>query len=201
MRHFRGAASAAPLSIGYLGEPDREIRALERSRDLMINARKERHRAIKVTDPDLDRTGVEIEGAFLVDLPLGIRSRKDFDANRRSAWKRRRSVRNEPALLSVREQYDIGDSHLAVARKDGLLNCGELVGVKVVEEIGNNASSLAMIKARRWRHNELAARVDLEAFGPIGEFGISADLEPPFRGRSVDRDGHISNLRQKWKKT
>ena len=101
----------------------------------------------------------------------------------------------------MREQDDIGDSHLAVAGKNGLLNCGELAGVKVVEEIGNNASSLAMIKARRWRHNELAARVDLEAFRPIGESGISADLEPPFRGRSVDRDGHISNLRQKWKKT
>jgi hypothetical protein len=166
----------------------------------MINARKERHRAIKVTDPDLGRAGIEIEGAFLVDLPLGVRSGKDFNANWRSAWKRGRCVRDEPAFLSVREQDDIGDSHLAVARKDGLLNCGELAGVKVVEKIGNNASSLAMIKARRWRHNELAARVDLKTLGPIGKRGISADFEPPFRGRSVDRDGHISKIRQKWKK-
>jgi hypothetical protein len=32
-----------------------------------------------------------------------------------------------------------------------LLDCGELVSVKVVEEIGNNASSLAMVEAGRWR--------------------------------------------------
>jgi hypothetical protein len=95
-----------------------------------------------------------------------------------------------PAFLSVREQDDIGDSHLAVASKDSLLDRGEFAGVEVVEEIGNSASSLPMVIARGWRHDELAARVDLEAFGTIGEGGISADFEPPFGGRIVGQASH-----------
>jgi hypothetical protein len=59
----------------------------------------------------------------------------------------------------------------------------------VVKEIGS-ASSLAMIEARRWRHDELAGSVDLEAFGPIGEGGIGADFEPPFGGRIVGQASH-----------
>ena len=69
--------------------------------------------------------------------------------------------------------------------KNGLLDRGELAGVNVIQEVGDNASSLAMIKARRGRHDELASGVDLEAFGPIGEGGIGADLEPASSGRGV----------------
>jgi hypothetical protein len=166
----------------------------------MINARKKTHRTVEITDPNFGGAGVEVEGTFFVYLGWGIRSGKDLDANGRSGGKRGRWISDQPTFLSSGEQDDIGDPDLAVASKDSLLDCGEFAGVKVVEEIGNNASSLAMVEARRWRHNELASGVDLEAFGPICEDGITADLEPPFRGRSVDRDGHIWNIRQKCKK-
>ena len=178
----------------------REGRAERRSRNLMINARKERHRAIKVTDPDLSGAGDEIEGALFVDLGWGVRSRKDLYADRRGSGKRVRWISDQPTFLSVREQNDIGDPDLAVASKDGLLDRGEFAGIQVIEEIGNNASSLAMVEARGWRHDELAARVDLEAFGTICEGGITADFEPPFRSRIVDGDRHVGNIRQKWKK-
>jgi hypothetical protein len=166
----------------------------------MINARKERHRTVEIADPDLGRAGVEIESAFFVDLGRSIRSGKDLDAHMRSSGKRRRCISVKPAFLSVGEQDDIGDSDLAVASKDSLLDRGEFAGVKVVEQISNSTSSLAMVEARGWRHDELAGSVDLEAFGPIGKGGIGADLEPPFGGRSVDRDRHIGKIRQKWKK-
>jgi hypothetical protein len=151
----------------------------------MINARKKRHGAIEVADPNLGGAGVEVEGALFVDLGLGIRSGKDLYANRRSTGKRGRWISDQPTFLSDGEQDDIGDSHLAVASKDSLLDCGKFAGVEVVEEIGNSASSLAMVEARGWRHDELAGSVDLEAFGTIGESGIAANLEPPFGGRSV----------------
>src|SRR5215472_287734 len=58
--------------------------------------------------------------------------------------------------------------------QDSLLDCGEFAAVKLIEEIGNSASSLPMVKARGWRHDELASSVDLEAFRTIGEGGIAA---------------------------
>jgi len=166
----------------------------------MINARKKQHRAIEVTDPDLCCAGLEIESPFFLDLGGGIRSGKDLYADRRGSWKRGRWISEQPAFLSVGKQDDIGNPDLAVASKDSLLDSGEFAGVKLVKEIGNSASSLPMVEARRWRHDELASGVDLEAFRPIGEGGIGADLEPAFSGRSVDRDGHFGKIRQKWKK-
>ena len=166
----------------------------------MIGTNIKGHRAIEVAGPDLGGAGVEIESAFFVDLGRGIRSGKDLYANRRGSGKRGRWVSDQPTFLSDGEQDDIGDSLRGVASKDSLLDCGEFAGVNLVEEIGNSASSLPMIKARRWRHDELASGVDLEALGPIGEGGIAANLEPPFGGRSLDRDRHTGKIRQKWKK-
>ena len=166
----------------------------------MIGTNKKGHRAIEVAGPDLGGAGVEIESALFVDLGRGIRSGKDLYTNRRSTGKRGRWINDQPTFLSNGKQDDIGDSHLAIASKDSLLDCGEFAGVKLIEEIGNSASSLAMVKARGWRHDELAGSVDLEAFGTIGEGGIAANLEPPFGGRSLDRDRHAGKIRQKWKK-
>src|SRR5262245_6438221 len=105
----------------------------------MINARKERHGAFEVTDPNFGGAGVEIEGAFFVYLGWGIRSGKDLYANRRGSGKRGRWISDQPRFLGDGEQDDIGDSHLAVAGKDSLLDCGEFAGIQVVKEIGNSA--------------------------------------------------------------
>jgi hypothetical protein len=166
----------------------------------MIATNKERHRTVEVADPNLVRAGAEVEGAFFVDLCWGIRSGKDLDANRRSTGEGGGWISNQPAFLSLGEQDDIGDSDLAVASKDSLLDSCKFAGVKLVEEIGNSASSLPMFEARGWRHDELAGGVDLEAFGPIGEGGICADLEPAFCGRSVDCDRHGRKIHQKMAK-
>jgi hypothetical protein len=157
----------------------------------MMNARKERHGAIEITDPNLGGAGIEVQGAFFVDLSLGVGSGKDLHANRRGSGKRGRWIKNKPTFLSEGEQDNIGDSHLAVASKDSLLDRAEFAGIQVVEEIGNSASSLAMVEARRWRHDEFAGGVDLETFGTIGEGGIAADLEPPSGGRTVGHDRRI----------
>ena len=57
-----------------------------------------------------------------------------------------------------------------------------------------------MVEARRWRHDELAGSVDLEAFGTIAKGGIAANLEPPFGGRSLDRDRHTGKIRPEMEK-
>jgi hypothetical protein len=156
----------------------------------MTRASKKRQGAVEVADPNLGRSGIKVESVFFVYLDRAIRSGKDLDADRRSSGKRGRWVSNEPAFLSGGEQDDIGDSDLAIASKDRLLDCGQLSGVKLVEEIGNGAGSLAMIEARRWRHNELPGRVDLKAFRPICKSGIAANFKPPPGGRSIDQRGH-----------
>jgi hypothetical protein len=52
-----------------------------RNRKGTINARKERHRSVEVTNPNLGRSGVQIKGTFFVDLGLGIGRRKDLNAD------------------------------------------------------------------------------------------------------------------------
>jgi hypothetical protein len=151
----------------------------------MTNARKKRHRAVEITDPDFGGAGVEVEGAFVVDFGSRVRRREEINANRRSGGKRRCRISDQPAFLSVCKQDDIGNSHLPVASKDRLLDCGEFAGVKLVEEIGNSASSLAVVEARGWGHDELAARVDLDTFEAIGEGGINTNFQPAFGGGSV----------------
>ena len=151
----------------------------------MINARKEGHGPVEVAEPDLCGARVEIESAFFGDFSSGVGRGENLDANRSRGGKRGRCIGDEPGFLSISEQDDIGDSDLAVASKHRLLNCGELAGVKAVQEIGNSASSLAMVEARGWRHDELAVGVDLESFRPIGESGIAADFLPAFSSRCV----------------
>ena len=151
----------------------------------MTDARKKRYGSVEVADPNLVRAGVEIEGAFFVDLCRRIRPGKDLNAHRRSNGKRRRWIIDQPAFLSLGEQDDVGDSDLAVAGKDSLLDSCEFARLELVEEIGDSASSLATVEARGWGHDDLATRVGLEAFGPIGEGGICADLEPASDGRGV----------------
>jgi hypothetical protein len=165
--------------------PARESRAKIGSSNLMIGTKKKQHRTVEITDPNLGGASVEKECAFFVDFGWRIRSGENLDAERRSRGERGCWISEEPAFLSGGEQDDIGDPNLCVASKNGLLDRGELAGVNVIQEVGDNASSLAMIKARRGRHDELASGVDLEAFGPIGEGGIGADLEPASSGRGV----------------
>jgi hypothetical protein len=164
----------------------------------MIRTKKIIHRSVKVADPDFGGASVEVDGAFLDNLRSSVRWGGDLDANGRGSGKRRRWICEQPAFLSFCKQDDVGDSHLPVASKDSLVDCSEVAGVKLVEEIGDSASSLAVIEARGRGHDKLATRVDLETFGPIGEGGIGADFEPPFHGGGVDRDGHTRIIRLKW---
>jgi len=47
----------------------------------MIRTNKKGHRSIEVADPNLGRTGVEVQGAFFVDLGWSVRWGKDFDTD------------------------------------------------------------------------------------------------------------------------
>ena len=156
----------------------------------MIGTDKKRHRTFEVADPDFGCAGVEIESTFRIDLRGRVRWGTDLNTNRRGGGKRTGWISDQPAFLGGRKQDDIGDPNLAVASKDCLLDCSQFARVQLIEEIGNSASSLAMIEARWGGHDELADAVDLEAFGTIGECGIAADLEPASDGRIVCKSGH-----------
>ena len=84
--------------------------------------------------------------------------------------------------------------------QDSLLDCGEFAAVKLIEEIGNSASSLAMVKARGGDMMSWPAASISKRSGRSAKAGSLQNLEPPFGGRSLDRDRHTGKIRQKWKK-
>jgi hypothetical protein len=72
--NLRGPVAHSTNAVGKIGTE-------ERSRLLLIDARKERHGTVEVADPDLGGAGVEVERAFFVDLGGGIRWGKNLDAD------------------------------------------------------------------------------------------------------------------------
>jgi hypothetical protein len=156
----------------------------------MIGTKKKRNRTVEVADPDLRGAGVEVEGAFFVDFAWSVRWGQDLDADGRGRRKRGCWIKSKPAFLSLCEQDDIGDSDLAIASEYGLLVYSQVSVSQTIDEVSDGESAAAMVEARGWRHDELAARVDLEAFRPIGEGRIVTYFEPALSGRSYGKGSH-----------
>jgi hypothetical protein len=71
------------FELGELLNKDRETWTNNGRRNFTIWSREKGERTIEVADPDLGSAGVEIKGAFIVDLSMGIRWRNDLDAGLR----------------------------------------------------------------------------------------------------------------------
>ena len=171
----------------------------------MINARKERHGAIQVADPNLDGAGVEVEGPFFVDLGSCVRRRKDLDANIGCADKDDwvlasfRPIRSEPG--------DIDGSDAACGGDRALRN-GFPPGEQLKEQSSYLHLAAAMPRSRWGTHEDAAVLIGLDAIRELGELRISKNFLPAcevkarlrFEVRELDCNRHIEKIRQKWKK-
>ena len=171
----------------------------------MINARKERHGAIQVADPDLAGAGVEIEGAFFVDLGWGVRRRNNLDADLWCALEKR-ELRD--ILFALRsEPGDIGGFD-ACGGGDRALGHGTAGRAKLAQQSADMYLAFAVERSWRRTHEDVTVLVGLDAVRELCEFGIGQDPGPAseveaglgLEIRELDRDRHSVKIRQKWKK-
>ena len=171
----------------------------------MINARKERHGAIQVADPNLDGAGVEVEGPFFVDLGSCVRRRKDLDANIGCADK------DDWVLASfgpIRSEPGNIDGSDAACGGDRALRNGFPPGEQLKEQSSYLHLAAAMPRSRWGTHEDAAVLIGLDAIRELGELRISKNFLPAyevkarlrFEVRELDSNRHIGKIRQKWKK-
>jgi hypothetical protein len=171
----------------------------------MSNARKKRHGAIEVADPNLGGAGVEIERAFFVDLGSWVRRRKDLDANIGCTDKDDRVLADFGPIRS--EPGDIDGSDAACAGDRALRN-GFAPGEQLKEQSSYLHLAAAMPRSRWGTHEDAAVLIGLDAIRELGELRISKNFLPAseigaglrLEIRELDPDRHAGKIRQKWKK-
>jgi hypothetical protein len=171
----------------------------------MINARKERDRAVKLANPNLDGAGVEVEGAFLVDLGSGIGGGKNFGAN---FWGALEQGELRDALLALGSEPGDIDGSDACRSGYGALRQGAAVGEKLPQKEGNFDLALAVERSGRRNHEYAAVLIGLDAIRELRELRISENFLPAsevkarlrFEVRELNRNRHAGKIRQKWKK-
>ena len=167
----------------------------ERSRLLMIGARKESHEAVEFADPDLGGAGVEVEGAFFVDLGGGIRWGKDFDADLWRASQCEGSLDQlGPATV---EPHEINGFDTVSGGKRAF-GKSTTVGEEGVQQVGDLTLAVGVGESWRWTHDDVSVSIGFDAVGEFGQVRIGQDFGPPGnvkRGLSLeiwelDGDGH-----------
>jgi hypothetical protein len=132
----------------------------------MIAAKKERHGTVEVADAYLGRAGVEIEGAFLVDLGLGIGRREDLDADLPSA-------REDEGLSSKfrpgRIKPGNAECFNTVSGRNGAFRQGLAVGDQLVQQTYNGVLAARMAKARWRSHEDVAVSIGLDPVWELSE--------------------------------
>jgi hypothetical protein len=165
----------------------------------MINARKERHRAVEVADPDLGGAGVEVEGAFFVDLGWGVRWGKDLDADFGRASECEGSL--EQLWPATVEPHEVNGFDTVSGGKRAF---GEstTVGEEGLQQVGDLALAVGVGESWRWTHDDVSVPIGLDPLGECGQSRIGQDFGPPGnvkRGLRLeiwkfDGDGHSGNL-------
>ena len=173
----------------------------------MINARKKRHGAVEVADPNLGGAGIEIEGAFFVDFASGIRRGKDFDTDFGGANEDGRSwlivdfkpARPKPSHIDGLDA--VGSRHRALCNDEALR---KQLGQKIAQ------GKLSAPVAESWRgsHEDMSVSIGLDAVRQLRQPGICTEFCPTnqveaglrLEIRELDRDRHAGKIRQKWKK-
>jgi hypothetical protein len=171
----------------------------------MINARKERDRAVKLANPNLDGAGVEVEGAFLVDLGSGIGGGKNFGAN---FWGALEQGELRDALLALGSEPGDIDGSDAACGGDRALRNGFAPGEQLEEQSSYLHLAPSMARSGWGTHEYAAVLIGLDAIRELRELRISENFLPAsevkarlrFEVRELNRNRHAGKIRQKWKK-
>jgi hypothetical protein len=171
----------------------------------MINARKERHGSVEVADPDLGGAGIEVEGAFLLDLGWGVRWGKDFDADLG------RASEYEGSLEQFRTATaEPGEVHRLnpVGCRNGAFGERSTLREELQQKSKHLALAVGVHEARRGRHKDMSMPIGLDPVGELREvlvgqdLGPSSQVEPGLRNeiRKLDSDRHGGAYTRKVKK-
>ena len=142
----------------------------------MTSARKERHGAVEVADPDLGGTGIEKECAFFVDLGRGVRRRKNLDADFRCAIEKDRILLNLGAFVS--EPCNIGSLD-SIGGRNGAFSEGDALRQQLCEDSGDSSLAAGVTSSGRWTHDDVSVPIGLDPIGELGELRVSHELAPP----------------------
>jgi hypothetical protein len=141
----------------------------------MIRTDKKGNRSVEVANPDLGCAGVEIEGAFFVDLGYGIRRRKDLDANvgrvEKHGWVLTKfgPLRSEPGDIDGSDSGGGGNRALgnAFPRREQLKEQSSYLDLPT-----------AMSRSGWGTHEDAAVLIGLDAIWELSKLRISQDLGP-----------------------
>jgi hypothetical protein len=171
----------------------------------MIDARKERHGSVEVADPDLGGAGIEVEGAFLLDLGWGVRWGKDFDADLGRAIEYERSLEQLGTAMA-----EPGEVHRLnpIGCRSGAFGEWSTHGKELQQKSKHLALAVGVQEARRGRHKDVSMPISLDPVGELREIlvgqdlGPSSQVEPRLRSeiRKFNGDRHATKIHQKRKK-
>jgi hypothetical protein len=109
----------------------------------MVHGRKESHGALKVADPDLGGSGIEIEGAFFVDFCCGVRRGKHLDTD---FWCAGEDEGSLPELNSTLAEPSEVDGLNSVSCRERTFCQNASIRPEIFEEVGNVSLAIQMQK-------------------------------------------------------
>jgi hypothetical protein len=172
----------------------------------MINARKETHGTIHVTDPNLCGASVEIESPFFVDLCYGVRRGKNLDTNSGRAGEDKGPV---PELSSILGEPGQVNGLNSIGSRERALCQNTAIREEIFEEVRNASLAVGVQKTWWGSHDDTPVSIGLDPVRECGESWICQDFSPAGKVelalrleiRQLDRDRHAGNIRQKWENT
>ena len=141
----------------------------------MMHARKERHRAVEVADPNLGGAGVEIEGAFFVDLRCGVGRGKHLDTDFWCASEDEGSVPEFSSALGEPSQVNGLNS---IGSRERTLCQNAAIRQEIFEEVGNVSLAIGVNETGWGSHDDTAVPISLDPVRECGESWIRQDFRP-----------------------
>ena len=135
----------------------------------MIGTNEKSDRSAEVADPDLGCTGVEIEGAFFVDLGRGVGWGENLDTDFGCAGKHNWPIVEFRASRS--EPYDI-DGFDTIGGGNRTFGQSTAFGEEAFQQVGNLALAICVRERGRGTHKDVAVPIRLHAVWEPGELGI-----------------------------
>jgi len=140
-----------------------------------MGRRKEGNGTVQSANPDLDCAGIEIEGAFFVNLGSGIGGGKNLDADFGRPLKKGELAN---VLWPARGEPDDIDSFNAAGGGNRALRQGAAAGKELTQKQGNLDLALAVERSWRRTHKEMAVLIGLDAIREFRELPVGQDRGP-----------------------
>jgi len=183
-RDFCGLAIVSPLPQTRLRNPAREHRAEDRAGMLLVGTNKKSDRSVEAANPHFGGAGIEVEGAFFVDLGWGIRWGQDFNADFGSASEKKRILVNLGPILS--EPGNIGGLD-SIGSRNGTFSESGAFRQQLRENGSNSGLAARVTRSGRWTHNDASVPIGFDAIGQFRQPRIVQDCLPSGNVKDVLR--------------